>query len=341
MQLKRYEAQTINEALKKIKTELGKEAVIFSSKTFVQKNRPGRKYVEVMAAVDRDCNVPGDTGFENDPANNRASYMPIFPKYLKNLLLSGFNRDISWCLIGESNAEFNREGNSLSYENILFRKIADHMPVEGPIIVNSKKKKVVAMIGPTGVGKTTTLAKIAARYSIMPGIRVKILTMDTYRIAAAEQLRIYGKIMGIPVYVVTCQEELEKELRTGDDVNLTLIDTAGRNYRDNDQIMELNRWLNKYDEIESHLLLSATTSEDVLRSTLLCFNNSRVDRVIITKVDESVTIGHLYNIIVSLKNSVSYITTGQRVPEDIRPATAQILSGLFLNGFSKSVSANS
>ncbi|MEI6126315.1 MAG: flagellar biosynthesis protein FlhF, partial [Pseudomonadota bacterium] len=193
--------------------------------------------------------------------------------------------------------------------------------------------KILAFIGPTGVGKTTTLAKIAAQFSADPHIKVKIVTMDTYRIAAVEQLKIYAKIMGLPVAVVSNKQELARELEAQDDTNLMLIDTAGRNYRDNEQIAELSTWLRSYKTIEAHLLLSATTSEEVLASTIQCFQKARVDRIIITKVDESIRQGHLYNLVVSSKIPVSYVTTGQRVPEDIMPATARNLSGIFLNGF--------
>jgi flagellar biosynthesis protein FlhF len=225
------------------------------------------------------------------------------------------------------------DSNTSSFDNILLKKISCHIPVTGPISVNPEKRKIVALIGPTGVGKTTTLAKIAARCSIIQGIKTKILTMDTYRIAAAEQLKIYGKIMGIPVNVVLNHSELEKEIRSKDNVNLILIDTAGRNYRDNEQINEINLWIQKYEEIEPYLLLSSTTSEDVLMATLKCFGKCRVASIVITKIDETLSFGHLFNALISFKKPVSYITTGQRVPEDIEPASAGSLSEIFLNGF--------
>lgn len=361
MQLKKYEAPTIQEALRRVKAELGDDAFIFSSRTISPKfnsaKRPGSKWVEVTAAVDRNSNNRLQTGLDNSIINSvvldgnvkKEKYMEIggnvvfnskvssltskFFPYMKQLLVSGFDQDIAWYLIGEASAEYNIGNNRNSIYNILLQKIAYHIPVEGSISVNPNRRKVVALIGSTGVGKTTTLAKIAAHCSIMKGIKVKILTMDTYRIAAVEQLRIYGKIMDLPVFVASTQNELEREIEIQDDANLILIDTAGRNYRDSEQVAGVSRWLHKYKEIESHLLLCATTSEDVINLVIKCFSKSRVDRIIITKTDESIGLGHLYNPIVSAKIPISYITTGQRVPEDIKSASSQTLSGIFLKGF--------
>jgi len=372
MQLKRYEARTIQEAVKMIKTDLGDDAVIFSSRTIQPKSKSTKKsssqWVEVVAAVDRN----GSKRLQKEPDNSMINavlsdayknkekslmiednnfvnpYKDIcknwdskgsvllntaFLPYLKNLFWSGFNQEFAWYLIGEATAEYNKENNYNSMDDILLQKIACHIPIKGPITLDPDKSKAVALIGPTGVGKTTTLAKIAAHYSIHKRFKVKIVTMDTYRIAAVEQLKIYGKIMGIPVNVASTIRELEKELEVQDDVNLILIDTAGRNHRDNGQIHELSQWLQKYKEIESHLLISATTSEEILRSIIQYFNKSKADRIIITKVDESIKLGHIYHILVSANIPISYITTGQKVPEDIKPASEKTLSNIFLKGF--------
>ena len=336
MQLKRYEAPTIKEALRRIKTELGADAVIFSSRQITSNNNPLNKYVEVMAAVERNDTVQcmyepgscfGDVQME--------SCVPLFSNYLKNLLLAGFNHETAWFLIGEASSEYHKAGKNKSFKNILLDRISAHIPVAGPVSLNGNEKKIIAFIGPTGVGKTTTLAKIAARFSIAGSVKVKIITMDTYRIAAAQQLSIYGRIMGLPVNVAASPAELKKEIMADDNTNLVLIDTAGRNFLDIKMIDDLKKWINKYEEIASHILLSATTWQDVIIKTIERFNNSRVDRIIITKIDESPSIGHLYNCLMSAKKPVSYLTIGQKVPEDIKPATSDLLASIFFNGFNR------
>lgn len=371
MQLKKFEAPNIHEAFKKIKAELGDNAVIFSSKTIKaqsdlphQKNRP---WVEVTAAVDRENNkklqivsdnsMLEDNYLENLKMNDNhiaqnindylqscgntqlssretmKSFSSTLLPYLKNLLWSGFKQDIACYLLGEVTAEYAHDTKKHSIYPMLMQKIACHLPVNGPIQVSEQQKKIVAFIGPTGVGKTTTLAKIAAHYAFTKGMKVKIITMDTYRIAAVEQLRVYGKIMDLPVVIAASVDELEREIKTQNGYNLMLIDTAGRNHRDNGKMVELTTWLKKYKEIETHLLISATTSENIINSIIQCFGKSKIDNIIITKVDECARLGHLYNIFMAHEIPISYITTGQRVPEDIKPASGRMLARIFLNGF--------
>lgn len=371
MQLKKFEAPTIQEALKQIKAELGDDAVIFDLRT-IRSNGAypklgGTQWVEVTAALERafsktipaQCfNDKGDKVEKSDiqpfsrqqklnfdelsatlqeNLSMREHEKPFFASncfpYLKNMLLSGFSHDTAWYLLGEASAEYTKNPLSKSLYTILLQKIACHIPVAEPVSCNGNKRKIIAFIGPTGVGKTTTLAKIAAQFLLDKRTKIKIITLDTYRIAAVEQLKVYGRIMDIPVIAVTTSEELGSELEQHDGSQLILIDTAGRNYRNSEQIAALSYWIQRYADIETHLLLSATTTDDVVYEALQCFSKTRLDRIIITKVDESIRQGHLYNPIVTKKIPVSYITTGQRVPEDIIPASVEMLSGMFLNGF--------
>ena len=336
MQLKRYEAPTIKEALSMVKTDLGKDAVIFSSKILTSKNNPARKYVEVMAAVERNDFtdiINRDNGLSN--VDFMSASEPLFSSHLKYLLLSGFSHDMAWYLIGEASAKYNSMGRKGQFKDVLLDILSSHIPVGGPVSLKKGCKKIVAFVGPTGVGKTTTLAKIAARFSINTSVRVKIITIDTYRIAAAQQIEIYGKIMGLPVCVAGSTDELRNEIRVNDGSDLILIDTAGRNFLDSKMVEDLKKWINRYEEIESHLLLSATTSQDVISRVISSFNSCRVDRIIITKIDESPSMGHLYSPLMRAGKPVSYITMGQKVPEDIRSASSDLLAGLFFDGFNK------
>lgn len=371
MQLKKFEAPTIQEALQKIKTELGDNAVIFDLRTRSQgvktQRRSGPQWVEVTAAVERNAGGMANRRTASYPHNDfawsgpmqsdvprktaPAPEMPAEPgwiltgntvpwhatscsPHMKNMLLSGFSREAAGYLLGEAAAEQVREKTSDSLQRILLRKIASHVPAAGSITLQPRQQKRVAFVGPTGVGKTTTLAKIAAQFIRSGDIKIKIITIDTYRIAASEQLKIYGKIMHVPVAVAATEEDLGRELQQSNDAQLVLIDTAGRNYRDSNQMAALGRWLARYPDIETHLLLCATTTPDVLGATIKCFSKNRIDRIIITKVDETVRPGHLYQMLVASNLPVSYITNGQRVPEDILPGSAQTLAELFLNGYS-------
>lgn len=367
MQLKKYEAPNIQEALRRIKAELGDDAVIFDLRTKYATSaggdRPASTWVEVTAAIERSSYPAGGHAPHNrepirayaatpdDVGRFRSDAAPEFTApciegfqdsctwsatrcspHLQNMLLSGFTREAAAYLIGEATATCAASNANEIPESALLRIIGRHVQAGDPITVAPGRQKKIAFVGPTGVGKTTTLAKIAARFAGRAGISVRIITIDTYRIAAAEQLKIYGAIMNVPVAVVANADELDRELRRCEDTQLVLIDTAGRNCRDTAQMTALGTWLSRFPDIETHLLLCATNTAQVLHSTVHCFMRNRIDRVIITKIDESLYAGHLYEILADATLPVSYITNGQRVPEDILTATGPLLAELLLHG---------
>lgn len=349
MQLKTYEAPTIQDALKKIKLELGSDAVIFSSKSIEHPSGRKSRWVKVTAAVDspaskENTHPAGSPDKTEKPAHTETTTdhwahgsgfsftdLSAHP-CCRNLLRAGFDETVSSFLMGEAAAEAEKSGN-YCLENTLLKKIASKIPVCGAIHTRGGKNVIAAFIGPTGVGKTTTLAKIAARAVLSDNIRVKIISFDNFRIAASEQLKIYGQIMSIPVSIVSSEEEFITEIGGSEKFDLVLIDTAGRNHRESRQVDKLNNLFKLLPRIETHLLLSATTNRDALAATLACYRKGRIDRIVITKADESIHMGGMFNIIAAEKIPVSYITTGQRVPEDIIPASAEQLSKLFYYGF--------
>ena len=191
----------------------------------------------------------------------------------------------------------------------------------------------IAFVGPTGVGKTTTLAKIAAHYLSNFSNSIALITIDTYRIAAVEQLKVYGAIMNLPVEVVITPEQLEQALLHHRDKDLILIDTAGRSPRDTLCIDELAGFLRADLAIDKHLVLSATTRKTELFEAIKRFGALGIDNTIITKTDECSTLGVLLDIQMHDKDNTipfSYITNGQRVPEDLLIASKEIVSELIL-----------
>ncbi|NLA57326.1 MAG: flagellar biosynthesis protein FlhF [Firmicutes bacterium] len=199
-----------------------------------------------------------------------------------------------------------------------------------PWDLSSSTPKVAALIGPTGVGKTTTLAKIAANYSLIAGADVGLITLDTYRIAAAEQLRVYSQIIGIPLRVATRPEEIEEAIQSWSDKDLILIDTAGSSPRDDERLEEMEAVLASIDGIERHLVFSATTSYRDLASMIRRFSDVGFDRLIATKLDETTCHGSLLTAYALARRPFSFLTDGQSVPECIRVAEAEHLSDLIL-----------
>ena len=193
------------------------------------------------------------------------------------------------------------------------------------------RPKIVALIGTTGVGKTTTIAKIAAKFVLEKGIReIALIAADNYRIAAVEQLKTYSDIIGLPLEVVFTTADLKTKLRQHRDKKLILIDTAGRSQNNEEQMGELKDFLATEPSIEKHLVLSATTKERDAEAIFERFAACRPDRILLTKTDETENVGFIVNLLFDRRLALSYLTTGQTVPDDIEPAKPEALARLML-----------
>jgi len=204
------------------------------------------------------------------------------------------------------------------------------LPIAPPIAAVAGLKRVVALVGPTGVGKTTTVAKLAANCKLVHGLRPGLLTVDTYRIAAVEQLRTYAEIIDLPLAVANAPGEMRRAIDELGDVDIVLIDTAGRSPRDEVKIRELADFLAEAQPDEVHLVLSAVAGERSLRAAVDRFSIVQADRLILTKLDEADGLGGVLAVIGQANRPVSYLTTGQAVPDDIEPADRSRLARLIL-----------
>jgi flagellar biosynthesis protein FlhF len=217
----------------------------------------------------------------------------------------------------------------------MLRAIAARIPVVGAMSkagVEAGRPLTIALVGPTGVGKTTTIAKLAAAYKLRQGKKVGLITSDTYRIAAVDQLRVYANIIGLPLKVVMTPREMSAACGALADHDVILIDTAGRSQHDATRLDELQTFINASSPHETHLMLSATVAEPVLAKAAEKFGALNPSRVIFSKLDEAVHFGVLLNVMHAQKLKVSYVTTGQEVPDQIELAQADRLARLVLDG---------
>ncbi len=257
---------------------------------------------------------------------------PEFQKAYEKLQSLNIHEDIARALIHRwrDNYPDYKKGDRVDITK-LEHYIEDMLVPAGKIVFNKEKPTVVMLIGPTGVGKTTSIAKLAATHKIREEKSVALITVDTYRIAAVEQLRTYADLIGVPIKVVSSSNDLKGAIDSFSDKDLILIDSAGRSPRNKEKMDELNAFVKVAKVDELHLVLSTSVNNDVIQDTMNRFKDFPITKLMLTKLDEAVHFGMILSIISKTQKPIGYITTGQEVPDDIEVATGKRLSRLILN----------
>ena len=361
MKTRTYRAGTMREALSQVRRDLGGHAVILNTREVRGRRLFGlgrREWIEVTAASEPPPEVavkflaPSATALdpkfrdrlghlhamvEGLTREGRLEHLlPDLPGELVPTYASLLEAEVPEILarrlvrLVAERIEPDEARDPVALRDALRVAVETCLPIAPPIGVVPGVRKVVALVGPTGVGKTTTVAKLAANFKLVHGLRPGLLTVDTYRIAAVEQLRTYAEIIDLPLAVANAPSEMDAAIDSLGDVDLVLIDTAGRSPRDEVKVRELADFLEVARPDEVHLVLSATTGEKSLRAAVERFARVRADRLILTKLDEADGLGGVLAVIGQANRPVSYLTTGQAVPDDIEPADRARLAALIL-----------
>jgi len=207
----------------------------------------------------------------------------------------------------------------------LRRTLTARIPIGGALPRESRHRQIAVLVGPTGVGKTTTIAKLAAIHALDYGRKVALLSLDTYRIGAIQQLRTYAELMNLPLLTATNTDEVADALEQFAGYDLMLIDTIGRGQRDEEHLQEMRQALLPVKGVV-YLTLSATADSATLLDAAQRFRLFEPDAVILTKLDEAARVGNCVNLALRDATPFAYFTTGQRVPEDITLADAHALT---------------
>jgi len=384
MQIKRYEVSNIQEAITKIKKELGPDAIILSTKKM---KGAGGSMLEVMAARELDLATVASAdlsetalrGMENDGETSRADLNSILKnkfdelkelfRELKNdqdirtelaevkdsmniffdvlglkrnktgndqtdsiyyrLISEGISKEKAWRAADKVKNELvsGQIEDSNAGLAVVENLIRQSLPMNNPC---AKGQRVKVLIGPTGVGKTTTLAKLSAFHALHEKKNVGIITTDTYRIAAVEQLKIYARIIGLPLEIASGSMDFKKSLRKFADKDIILVDTPGTSRNDMLNTGKLYETLKSEVPCESNLLISLTSSKECMMEVASRYGRFDYNQVILTRADECTRIGFLWDVLDQIAKPVSYITNGQNVPNDIEEANPQKIARLIV-----------
>jgi flagellar biosynthesis protein FlhF len=368
MKLKTYVARDPQEALAQVRKELGPEAVILSTQSrrvrTSESSWAKRRHVEVTAAVDQAADLDSPTVFQAWPSNPATPSLPFRQlreelQEMKGLLRQWLGtqdppswlapyRDLNFLfqtlvrvgihdqiihrwLDGVRNSLANGNNNSgKNLKGLALRQLLQEIEVINPWKLSPHGPHRWVFLGSTGVGKTTTIAKLAIQAAFVRKIRVGLISLDNVRLGGQEQLASYARISDLPLVAVQSRNELAEALNKMTDLDLVLIDTPGRNPCDPGLPLELGQLFGDLPGLQHHLVVSATTKEANLVDTFQGFHVVPPASCLVTKLDESRDIVGVFNQLCTRRVPLSYLTTGQRIPEDLEPASHRRLAGLLL-----------
>ncbi|OES43598.1 flagellar biosynthesis protein FlhF [Domibacillus iocasae] len=360
MKVKKYRASSMPEVMKKVRAELGAQAVILQSKTVYSGGFLGlfkKKNIEVVAAVDHNTalvtempdtvrppveqkpvlTMPAELKSEMNDVKKMiqelqksasfALYPDVMKPVMEQLEKHGILRELRDQTASYLFEKWNAEKTAVTEKQIK-EWASDYLKNCLPSIhLNEKKKaKYVYLLGPTGVGKTTTIAKLASKQVLEENKKLAFITTDTYRIAAIEQLKTYAGLLNAPMNVAYSEEDMKQAIREFDSFDSVFIDTAGRNYLEGQYVTDLQPMIGqRLNESAYFLVLSAAAKEEDLHEIIKNFSSVKLDGFIFTKVDETKTKGLMINLMYNYKVGTSYIANGQNVPDDLIESSNDIL----------------
>ena len=351
MLVRRYLGANTQEAMSKLKKELGSDAVILNTRTVKPKGILGifkKPLIEIVAAIDEkenekeyDANIKNinteisklrgiveKVAFESNSGKEKID--DKLERYNHILVNNGVEPDIARSILYKIQEQTNvNEKDDATIKKIVRYNIIEYLGNVEPIKFTSNQK-IIFFVGPTGVGKTTTLAKIAAQLVLEEKYKIGLITADTYRIGAVEQLRTYSEILNMPLKVIYKSDEIYKALAEYKDKDFILIDTAGRSHKDIKQLNEIKNLVNSVNNKEVYLVLSLNTELKTLNSIINQYKFIDNFKIIFTKLDESDILGNILNIKFYNDNQLSYFTLGQDVPDDIEIANIEKIASLLI-----------
>ncbi|WP_141603441.1 AAA family ATPase [Terrilactibacillus laevilacticus] len=358
MKIKKIVAPTMSQAMEKVKKELGSDAVILNTKKVKKArlfNLLKTEYIEVLAAMDPEPFPekrvrPDLTRHDEKISDMKRTIIPqkVAPLNMElphpieriktSLIDQGLEIEHVDVCTQEMIKNWYLSDETMTYHDLLLvvkKHLVKHL-TRHQFNQPTSSSHMITVVGPTGVGKTTTLAKLAGRSVLDEGKSVTFMTTDTFRISAIDQLKTYARILNIPLFVVYNHQDFNKVKKQLESYDIVFIDTAGRNYLDETYVKELKGLIQFNQHMTNYLVLSATAKYVDMKQIVHRFSTVPIHAFIFTKMDETLTYGAMISLLLHFKNVPSaYITNGQNVPDDLIQANPSHLVDEFLGGIDR------
>jgi flagellar biosynthesis protein FlhF len=371
VKVKKFVAPTLKEASAMMKNELGSEAFILSTRVIDKRTDLGiQKHFEITSGIEEDVEVV-TAPLQNKTSSNAPTYsdelmklqhkiignnnyaqnngeeetIVIAPKSKKRETISSdqlkkyidklIHQEVSKPIIKSIVNQIKKSKefiNPTNIEDYIITSLSSLIPTTSFEIKKHGKQKIVAIVGPTGVGKTTCIAKLAAISKILNDLKIGIISIDTYRLGAIDQLRIFSEVSYIDMLVAYEAKEMPSLIKKFSDKDLIFIDTAGRGQKNRKELEKTKAFLDAVKIDETYLALSATNSTKNLQDVTKKFELFNYSAMIVTKIDEGVVFGNILNVSVNSKKPIIYLTNGQVIPDDIIAADSDYIAKIVVTG---------
>ena len=373
MNMLSFLGETPTEALRNAQRECGEDAIVISTKKISSKGRNSKNMYEILVALEDEYDsninkqkvtIPTQDNSKNvnfydfktdilqmhddikkvqkslwEPKSKLydlvvpSEFIDIYALFEQN----EFDEEMTYTILKKTITQLplSMKSNEEKINNFFKLILKRIIPIKYEIPARIHQRKIMMFVGPTGVGKTTTIAKLAARYAYKMGMdyKVGIITLDSFRVGAVEQLKAYTNIMRLPLEVVSKPEDLVEALLRLKDCNYILIDTAGSSQYDIDKIEQINKYQNRLKDvsIEKLLVLPANIKKSDLHEIYNSYSILGINNLIYTKLDETKSFGNIISFAYKIKKSICYLSVGQNVPDDLKCVDDKYLVDCFMN----------
>lgn len=363
MQIKKFTAKTLKEAIAEMKTEFGDEAIVLGTKVIEDySNGIEQKLFEITASIDEEevfstptkkSVAPSVKNFESEMKNlTERIYGVSNQNKIKNEIIESKKGNVNKNIITEVKevlldkdvkeknldtilTKLNQYGpivNQGNKEEYLTSIMSSMIPTSDFELNNDGKPKVISLVGPTGVGKTTCIAKLAVISKILHNLNIGLISIDTYRLGALDQLKIFSEISNIDFLVAYEPKDIPKFMKKFKNKDIVFIDTVGRSQNNLKLLNSINDFLKMTKVDETYLVLNSTSDYKILLDVAKKFNVLNYDGLVFTKLDEAISYGNILNLVSEIKTPIKYLTNGQVIPDDIIAADSEFIANMIYTG---------